>query len=506
MRPRSVGQGVGQGDVGPDGAGRDQLLGEERVALGAGQDAVDHGRGTGWPATAWRCSASSTRPKGQLDPLQVGEADQLGQQRPQGVAAVQLVGAVAGHQGDPAAPQGPDQEGQQVAGGAVGPVQVLDHQQQRGQLGQADQRRQHPVEQLDPLEAVRRMAAPGRWPARAAAGLGTAAASGAATSASPGRVPRSRKASTKGTYRRPTSPTSMQPPTSTRTPRPSARRRARRAAGSCRRRRRRRSARRPAARARPGRAATRRSSSSARPTKLPAVVEVTPESMAPPPTTGHAALPLEDPAALHLTKGTSASSSRSSRGSPGTATRRPGGRARGADPVLPAEQLGGDHGGRAERRHRGHPVADHVGQLPGVPAVRVDAAVGAVGDPHAGLDRLGEAVALGLGGGLVLGQRLGRPALPRPLGDVVAVVDVGDQVGARSASRSAASSSSSEPCSMERAPAQAALRMPWAPWAWAATWVRGRPPPRPRPPAPPRTARGRPAGSRGRARPRWRSP
>ena len=39
-----VGQGVEQGDVGPDGAGRDQFLGEERVALGTGQDPVDHGR------------------------------------------------------------------------------------------------------------------------------------------------------------------------------------------------------------------------------------------------------------------------------------------------------------------------------------------------------------------------------------------------------------------------------------------------------------------------------
>jgi hypothetical protein len=150
-----VGQGVGQGDVGPDGAGRDQLLGEERVALGAGQDPVDHGRRD-------RVAGDRLEVLGQLEPveggeldaLQVGDADQLGQQRAQGVAAVQLVGPVAGHQGDPAAAQGPDQEGQQVAGGAVGPVQVLDDQQQRGQLGQADQQRQHPVEQLDPFEAV----------------------------------------------------------------------------------------------------------------------------------------------------------------------------------------------------------------------------------------------------------------------------------------------------------------------------------------------------------------
>ena len=33
-------------------------------------------------------------------------------------------------------------------------MQVLDDQQQRGQLGQAGQQRQDPVEQLDPLEAV----------------------------------------------------------------------------------------------------------------------------------------------------------------------------------------------------------------------------------------------------------------------------------------------------------------------------------------------------------------
>jgi hypothetical protein len=133
-----VGEGLGQGDVGPDGPGRDQLLGEERVALGAGQDAVDHHRGD-------RLAGHGLEVLGQLGPaeggefdaLQVGQADQLGQQRPQRVAAVELVGAVAGDQGDPAAAQGPDEERQQVAGGPVGPVQVLDDQQQRGELGQA---------------------------------------------------------------------------------------------------------------------------------------------------------------------------------------------------------------------------------------------------------------------------------------------------------------------------------------------------------------------------------
>ena len=160
-------------------------------------------------------------------------------------------------------------------------------------------------------------------------------------------------------------------------------------------------------------------------------VEVTPESMARRPTVGHAGirshLRTRPPC---MTKGRRRAAPGRRAGRRARRWRRRSGRGQGADPVLPAEQLGGDHGGRADGRHRGHPVADHVGQLPGVPAVRVDAAVGAVGDPHPGLDRLGEAVALGLGGGLVLGQRLGRPALPRPLGgDVVAVVDVGHQVG-----------------------------------------------------------------------------
>ena len=67
----------------------------------------------------------------------------------------------------------------------VGPVQVLDHQQQRGQLGHADQQGQHAVEQLDPLEAVpgrrRRPLVGGQLSGSSRPRLGTAAASGAAT-------------------------------------------------------------------------------------------------------------------------------------------------------------------------------------------------------------------------------------------------------------------------------------------------------------------------------------
>ena len=79
---------------------------------------------------------------------------------------------------------------------------VLDHQQERGQLGQADEQRQHPVEQLDPFEAVPgRRRRPvvggqlGQQPAEAGDGCGQRGRDLGLL----GRVPRSRKASTKGT-------------------------------------------------------------------------------------------------------------------------------------------------------------------------------------------------------------------------------------------------------------------------------------------------------------------
>jgi hypothetical protein len=164
-----VGEGVGQGHLPAGRAGGDQRLGEEGVAFGAGQDAVDR-RGRHHLAgqrlqVLGQLGAGERR---HLDALQVRDAQQLGQERPQRVAAVQVVRAVAGDQGDAAAAQGADQERDQVAGGAVGPVQVLDDQQQRGQLGQAGQQRQDAVEQLHPLEPVARRCrrgggVPGAW-------------------------------------------------------------------------------------------------------------------------------------------------------------------------------------------------------------------------------------------------------------------------------------------------------------------------------------------------------
>jgi hypothetical protein len=96
--------------------GGHQLLGEERVALGAGQHlpdqrrrrrlAQDPGQQPGQLAAAQAA---------QLQPLGPAAAVQLGQERPQGVAAVQLVGPVGQDQGHPAT-QVAVKEPEQVAG------------------------------------------------------------------------------------------------------------------------------------------------------------------------------------------------------------------------------------------------------------------------------------------------------------------------------------------------------------------------------------------------------
>jgi hypothetical protein len=58
-----------------------------------------------------------------------------------------LVVAVGDHQQHPLPPQIPDQERQQVPGGAVGPVQILDHQHQRPLLAQPPEQAKQQLEQ-----------------------------------------------------------------------------------------------------------------------------------------------------------------------------------------------------------------------------------------------------------------------------------------------------------------------------------------------------------------------
>ena len=116
--------------------------------------------------SAWSSRASSRR----SDPA---AAVQLGQVGPQPLLA-RLVAAVGDHQQDPLAAEVADQEGQQVAGGLVGPVQVLDHQHQRGLLAEAPEQAEQQLEQprLGGLagRAAFRLAQAGQQPGQLAPG------------------------------------------------------------------------------------------------------------------------------------------------------------------------------------------------------------------------------------------------------------------------------------------------------------------------------------------------
>jgi hypothetical protein len=120
--------------AGPDGP--KQLLGEQRVALRAPKDRIHQAGG--------RCRPQNPDQLGHgLGPVQPGQLNTLGaatpiqdgQVGPQPVRA-RLVAAVAHHHEQPLAAQIAGQEGQQVTGGAVGPVHVLDHQGDRHLLAE----------------------------------------------------------------------------------------------------------------------------------------------------------------------------------------------------------------------------------------------------------------------------------------------------------------------------------------------------------------------------------
>jgi hypothetical protein len=93
--------------------------------------------------------------------LHAAVAGQLAQQPAQRVPAVELVAAEAAHHQHPPRPQVGGQVGDQVAGGAVGPVQVLQHPQQRRGGGQP---LDHPHQQLEqpPLTGAHNGRARGR--------------------------------------------------------------------------------------------------------------------------------------------------------------------------------------------------------------------------------------------------------------------------------------------------------------------------------------------------------
>ena len=162
---------------GPAGAGGvgQQFLGVVGVALGPADQAVQvRGRDQAGGQHGQVLGHGGRVQRAEVHGGDAGQPQQLGHDRPQRMhAAVHVVGAVGGDQGDPLPVQHPAEEGDQVTGGAVGPVQVLEHEQYGGGLGQLSQQAKHRSEQL--LLHQARQVAGLRWAAgRAAAGIAPA--------------------------------------------------------------------------------------------------------------------------------------------------------------------------------------------------------------------------------------------------------------------------------------------------------------------------------------------
>ena len=128
--------------------GRGQLLDEEGVAFGALEDDVDQaGRRRLAQDAAKLLGHLASGERGELDPLDVGQPLDLGKEPAQGMLALHILGAIGRHQQDAVVAKGPGQEGQQVEGGAVGPMDVLDDQHERLLRGQTADQSEDQLEQ-----------------------------------------------------------------------------------------------------------------------------------------------------------------------------------------------------------------------------------------------------------------------------------------------------------------------------------------------------------------------
>ncbi len=124
-RAEHAAQAAGQGLAG--GGARDELLGEERVALRAPGDLGGRvGIGGGALDAGDELSDGVVGERGELDVLEPRDARPHGERLVEGVAAVEVVGAVGHDETDGRGEAAGQQEGDEVARGVVGPVDVLD--------------------------------------------------------------------------------------------------------------------------------------------------------------------------------------------------------------------------------------------------------------------------------------------------------------------------------------------------------------------------------------------
>ena len=142
----------------PGGGARDELLGEEGVALGATGDLVDGDGVVGRALEAGdELAHRRRRQRGEIDVLEPGDARPHGERLVERVPTVQVVGAIADDEADGRAESARQEQGEQVARGVVGPVHVLDDDE-GGAVGAA--RREQGVDRLGHLAGVGRPAGP----------------------------------------------------------------------------------------------------------------------------------------------------------------------------------------------------------------------------------------------------------------------------------------------------------------------------------------------------------
>ena len=147
------------GQVGGDpaagaGGGAGELLDEERVALGSVDDVdgLRHGEPVG-RELGDQLAYGRLGERSDGEPLGAGQPGPLGDLAAERVAAVEVVGAVAGQHDDRSGEATGEEEGEQLAGGAVGPVGVLDDEHERGDQGRLLEERVDGREQVGPLDA-----------------------------------------------------------------------------------------------------------------------------------------------------------------------------------------------------------------------------------------------------------------------------------------------------------------------------------------------------------------
>ncbi len=115
----------------------EQLLGEEDVAVGADEGAVDElGRRLTADDGCDQLSHFVAVEPVEVDPFDRSRPVELGEQRAEWVAAVEVVGPVRADEEQRCAVEAAGEVGEELAGGTVGPVEVFEHEQGRRVVGQ----------------------------------------------------------------------------------------------------------------------------------------------------------------------------------------------------------------------------------------------------------------------------------------------------------------------------------------------------------------------------------